>query len=246
LCSVAPPVPPTCGNFSANCTDCISGAFIAGLNCEWCPAGTGNLTEYLTTGSCVSADTCPVTKGLTVCAPPTVVSLNPCPDNCLSNGVCTDYNVSDTCFDGKMNNNETDVDCGGDICYPCKPGQPCKVDTDCFTDLCDNTTNTCGGSGYFAAGGPVSKKCVCKEGFSGSNCGIAPLVEVVDTVAIAGALSAVAIVGIVIGIALCCALAGGGTLAVYNKAAGDGVAPVWSNPLYKPEGFSGTNPLNKG
>jgi len=138
------------------------------------------------------------------------------------------------------------VDCGGDICYPCKPTQPGKVDTDCFTNLCENVTNTCGGTGFFEAGNQTSKKCVCDEGFSGTNCGVAPtLIDKVDEVAIAGALSAVAIVGIVIGIALCCALAGGGTLAVYNKASDGGIAPVWSNPLYKPEGLSGTNPLNK-
>jgi len=181
-----------------------------------------------------------------VCAPPPVISLNPCPDNCLSNGVCQDYNVSDQCFDGVQNGDETDVDCGGAICYPCKPKQKCLVDTDCYTNMCDNiTTFTCGGSGFFATGSPVSKHCVCNTGFSGSNCGIAPLVDNTDVVVVASTLSAVAIVGIVIGLALFCALAGGGTLAVYNKASGDGIAPVWSNPLYTPEGTGGVNPLNR-
>jgi hypothetical protein len=118
--------------------------------------------------------------------------------------------------------------------------------TDCFNNVCDNATGTCAGTGFYTAGGRTSQKCICDDGFSGSNCGIAPtLLDTVDEVVLASAVSAVAIVGIVIGIALCCALAGGGTLAVYNKAAGDGIAPVWSNPLYKPEGLSGTNPLNK-
>jgi len=241
-----PPPPPTCGNYSDNCTDCQTNAFIVGLDCSWCPAGISNLTQYLTNGSCIPTNsTCPATSSIKQCSPPPVISLNPCPDNCLNNGVCTNYTIIASCFDGQVDGNETDKDCGGSDCYPCKPGQVCKVDTDCFTNLCDNKTLTCDGSGFFQTGGNASAHCVCNAGFSGSNCGIAPLIVTPDAVIIGSALSAVAIVGIVIGAALFCALAGGGTLAVYNKATDGGLAPVMSNPLYTAAGTEGINPLHR-
>jgi hypothetical protein len=36
-----------------------------------------------------------------------------------------------TCNDGLRNGDETDVDCGGDQCAPCLPGQECKGASDC-------------------------------------------------------------------------------------------------------------------
>ncbi len=41
-----------------------------------------------------------------------------------------------TCGDGDKNGLETDVDCGGGQCPPCKDGQDCDVGTDCESLVC--------------------------------------------------------------------------------------------------------------
>jgi hypothetical protein len=40
-----------------------------------------------------------------------------------------------TCFDGGLNNEETDVDCGGP-CPPCATGQMCEHPSDCLSNAC--------------------------------------------------------------------------------------------------------------
>lgn len=42
----------------------------------------------------------------------------------------------DVCFNGVLDANESDVDCGGD-CGPCDPGLMCVMDTDCGSMVCD-------------------------------------------------------------------------------------------------------------
>ncbi len=44
----------------------------------------------------------------------------------------------DPCHDGQRNGTETDVDCGGDSCSPCRRGLNCLLDTDCRTKDCTN------------------------------------------------------------------------------------------------------------
>ena len=41
-----------------------------------------------------------------------------------------------TCEDGLLNGDETDVDCGGDLCGPCDQEQRCIGDEDCVSGLC--------------------------------------------------------------------------------------------------------------
>ncbi len=41
-----------------------------------------------------------------------------------------------TCTDGKKNQNETGVDCGGSTCGACPAGQQCKADADCQSKAC--------------------------------------------------------------------------------------------------------------
>jgi len=161
--------------------------------------------------------------------------------------VCTDYNITNLCFDGILDGNETDIDCGGNTCYPCKPSQKCQIATDCFSGICYNTTTfLCGGSGFYQDGGNVSQHCVCNIGYSGSNCGVAPLIPTPNTVVIGATLGAAAVAGIVLAAVLFCGLAGGGSLAMYNKMSDTDNAPALSNPLYKGTGFQGVNPLNRG
>jgi len=45
--------------------------------------------------------------------------------------------VGPTCTDGRLNGDETDVDCGGD-CPPCQAGASCLVGGDCESDICDD------------------------------------------------------------------------------------------------------------
>jgi hypothetical protein len=40
------------------------------------------------------------------------------------------------CNDGLLNQDETDVDCGGSICQACPLGSTCTIDGDCISDLC--------------------------------------------------------------------------------------------------------------
>lgn len=42
-----------------------------------------------------------------------------------------------SCVDGLVNQDETDVDCGGSICDPCENGQACGVSGDCLSTSCD-------------------------------------------------------------------------------------------------------------
>jgi hypothetical protein len=42
------------------------------------------------------------------------------------------------CYDSILNQDETDVDCGGNICERCMPGKTCFVDSDCQIGACAN------------------------------------------------------------------------------------------------------------
>ncbi len=58
-----------------------------------------------------------------------------------SPGYCTNgalyTNLCDTlCTNGKLNDGETDVDCGGDLCEVCSEGKKCLVASDCESHKC--------------------------------------------------------------------------------------------------------------
>ncbi len=48
-----------------------------------------------------------------------------------------------SCRDGVRNNNETDIDCGGDLCEPCGMGMICAISRDCISGFCDPGTLLC-------------------------------------------------------------------------------------------------------
>ncbi|MFT7579476.1 MAG: hypothetical protein ACI9MR_001140 [Myxococcota bacterium] len=53
-------------------------------------------------------------------------------------GVCWTLTVAPTCTDGRQNQDETDVDCGGSVCGACDEGQTCNESGDCAGVLiCD-------------------------------------------------------------------------------------------------------------
>ncbi len=68
------------------------------------------------------------------------------PGDCRS-GLCGDdgrcEGAPGTCTDGMENQDETDVDCGGEVCDPCGIGERCTAGSDCTTGNCDG--GTCAG-----------------------------------------------------------------------------------------------------
>lgn len=44
-----------------------------------------------------------------------------------------------TCFNGKKDGSETDIDCGGADCTQCAGAQTCALSTDCFSGSCTDT-----------------------------------------------------------------------------------------------------------
>ena len=51
--------------------------------------------------------------------------------------------LAPTCNDGVRNQDETDIDCGGDSCPKCHDSRICKVGQDCTSGVC--TSNICQG-----------------------------------------------------------------------------------------------------
>jgi len=82
--------------------------------------------------------------------------------------------------------------------------------------------------------------CLCNKGFSGVNCAVR-FVLPPDTVIV---LSAAAIAGIVVGIAVFLCIGGGSAYAAATFMGTGVVTPVINNPLYRGDGFKGNNPLS--
>jgi len=82
--------------------------------------------------------------------------------------------------------------------------------------------------------------CVCTNGYKGVNCGTAP-----PNAITVGLLTAGAIAGIIVGVAVFLCLGGGGAYAAATFMGSGSVGPVVNNPLYQGEGNKGTNPLYK-
>jgi hypothetical protein len=63
--------------------------------------------------------------------------------NNINNNVNNVHNannvVNPSCDDGLLNQDETDEDCGGDLCSPCEIGESCLSHTDCASGFCDST-----------------------------------------------------------------------------------------------------------
>ena len=74
---------------------------------------------------------------------------NMCSRKYLSLQILTSKNsiisAPETCNDKIKNQDETDVDCGGNICPKCSNTMTCKNASDCVSNVCKN--NTCVGKG---------------------------------------------------------------------------------------------------
>ncbi len=51
-----------------------------------------------------------------------------------------------SCRDGTRDNDETDVDCGGETCIGCYVAEECLLDSDCVTNKCDQGLGVCVGN----------------------------------------------------------------------------------------------------
>lgn len=72
----------------------------------------------------------------------TVSTFSNTPGYC-SNGGSYTQSCLDPCKDNQKTWNETDVDCGGDMCAKCTKGKACRENTDCESNVC--TSNRCVG-----------------------------------------------------------------------------------------------------
>ena len=127
---------PSCddGKLCAMASDCMSGVCsgaMMGKTCQipTCSDGIKNHGESDTDCGAV----CP---------------MNLCDNGkiCLAEGdcksaVCTQMGTNKICQagecnDGKMNGQETDIDCGGPTCAACGVGKQCKAGTDCIDKIC--------------------------------------------------------------------------------------------------------------
>ncbi|MBI4439390.1 hypothetical protein HY638_00290 [Candidatus Woesearchaeota archaeon] len=94
----------------------------------------GNESDVDCGGSCTSK--CGVNKK---CSKDTdCISPNKC--NAAAK-LCTGI---DSCSNSKLDPDETDVDCGGDICSPCSIDSTCSINSDCSSKYCDAETKKCG------------------------------------------------------------------------------------------------------
>lgn len=49
-----------------------------------------------------------------------------------------EFDGSDPCFDAVLNGDETDIDCGGNVCAPCQQGFACLTSSDCLSNICES------------------------------------------------------------------------------------------------------------
>ncbi|WP_434418883.1 DUF4215 domain-containing protein [Nannocystis pusilla] len=58
--------------------------------------------------------------------------------NQIDDDPCSNACVHAGCADGVQNQGESDIDCGGEWCLACSPGQTCGTDSDCFSQDCED------------------------------------------------------------------------------------------------------------
>jgi hypothetical protein len=62
------------------------------------------------------------------------------------NGICNESVgkcMPMSCSNNLLDANETDVDCGGNLCHACKQGQRCAKSSDCSSSMCDHELGIC-------------------------------------------------------------------------------------------------------
>ncbi len=69
-----------------------------------------------------------------------VVALSGCPFAVTDRYSREPEDLAARCGDGEIDGDETDVDCGGPDCEPCREGGACLADDDCASGSCDGDT----------------------------------------------------------------------------------------------------------
>ncbi|NUO53140.1 MAG: hypothetical protein HOV80_30190 [Polyangiaceae bacterium] len=65
-------------------------------------------------------------------------------DQCNDGALCVDHVcMPASCMDGVMNGDETDEDCGGEVCTKCADTLMCIINDDCQSDFCHPTNLVC-------------------------------------------------------------------------------------------------------
>ena len=195
-----------------SCADAIRNQDETDVDCGGSCSACGNGQSCLANGDCISANcddgTC--TAGGASCSDnerngnETDVdcggSCSGCANglNCASNadcqsaycdgGTCAE-SPDETCVDNTQNQDETDVDCGGNVCTPCDIGDSCLVHSDCSSGNCDNEIcadapgcvddNDCdaNASCQDVAG---NMECVCDAGYTGNGLSCSDIDECTD------------------------------------------------------------------
>ena len=154
VCEGGTCTPPTCDDGVVNGDE--TGVDCGGDVCDACPDGEGcEDGDDCTSGVCdPDTNTCsvPACDDSVLNGSETDVDCGgpDCPA-CPTGGECTgnddcDSGVCDpgtntcsapACDDGVLNGDETDVDCGGDVCPSCDPGETCMDGDDCVSGGCE-------------------------------------------------------------------------------------------------------------
>jgi len=92
--------------------------------------------------------TCPTNTSTTSVSTTTSTSTvtSPSVSTTTSTSTTSSTTLAGTCFDGIKNQDETDIDCGGNICVQCAPGEDCLEPADCTSSVCQSMvcqTPTC-------------------------------------------------------------------------------------------------------
>lgn len=120
---------------------CADGSDCASQSCVDDVCAAPSCTDGVTNGDELATD-CGAAAGCPGCAVGTACGS----DGDCASGVCSESNsrcAAPTCTDGRANQDETDVDCGGATCGPCADGAGCEVNEDCVNRICQS--NMCVG-----------------------------------------------------------------------------------------------------
>jgi hypothetical protein len=126
-----------------------TGVDCGGDTCGLCADARGCATD----SDCVS-EYCPATRGYCIS------------DN--GRGKCAVENTGKpTCADCMTNGAESDIDCGGDVCLPCRPGKICIDDVDCWSGTCSNGVCAAGLAKTRCFSNADCMSAVCAKGSAG-------------------------------------------------------------------------------
>lgn len=92
-----------------------------------CPSNTSTTVVGTTTSTSNTSPTSVTTTSTTSSTAPSVST---------TTSTSTSSTIPGTCSDGIKNQDETGIDCGGDICVQCGPGGGCLEPADCNSSVC--------------------------------------------------------------------------------------------------------------